>query len=45
MLRIEVDEVAVIDFLADCGFLLPGDDDRHVIEKALEAAISVWSRA
>ena len=45
MLRIEVDEAAVIDFLADCGFLLPGTVDRDVIERALEAAISVWSRA
>src|SRR5262245_12019437 len=43
-LTIRVDPVALADFLADRGFLPPGDDDRPALAAALERAIAVWSR-
>jgi hypothetical protein len=46
VLRIEVDEVNVADWLAATGFLPPGSaaDDRTAVAEALRVAIEVFSR-
>ena len=47
VLRVTVDMDAVVGLLLDGGFLAVGadPDDRDTVIRALEAAISVWSRA
>ena len=42
--RVEVDEDATVRWLLDTGFLKVRTESKSVIAKALQAAITVWSR-
>jgi hypothetical protein len=44
--KIEAHIASLRDLLLDAGFLREWDsEDRHAIEKALQQAVAVWSRA